>query len=348
MNGLADLTGNKYGTIRVQGLVARRPEPRYSIVCEQCGTTSTATHTRLRDGAVRCQYAGCGKQTKQVRPDLLSEQNRQVAERENQRRADELAASARRMEAESEGWERPERYTPTAEPYQPMSQRERIALRARREAEEQERHEAERPRLEAERRTSEKIAQAEEQLRTTASQLARAKRDQIANGMDDEFVVDPATMTGTGIPPSEVDAWHQSQFAEFLQNNPGYFKCDENASALTSYLMRNCPGLVLISATQLTAAYKRLSEYGLLRQRPAPQPAPQSKEVNLTIAPSQSPQKQHSVIYEGWDEDGNPRQYSDREVSKWSSGEMKRRLRLTAASGALSLPNVGPGPSGYA
>jgi hypothetical protein len=241
------------------------------------------------------------------------------------------------MEAESEGWERP----------LSLAEKEGRKLRERREREAlAEREAVEAPRREAEQR---RIAELQAEQERTLRQLHAIERERVANGRDDQFFVDPATIgEANAVPPEKVAEWQAAQFAEFLTENPDYFKCDENAKALIDYIGRNAGELALLSAVQLTAAYKRLNEYGLMKQRPAPQPAEQPETVNLTIAPAKAPSKPQPIMFDGWDEDGNPRQYSEREVSRWSSEEMKKRLRLTAASGALELPNIGPGPKGYA
>lgn len=331
MPGIIDMEGQKVNTLSVGQMVSRHPRPRYETTCQRCGARSTESQDRLTSGAARCLAANCGKVSESKSRDLLAEQRWQIAERENQRRADELAASQARMEAESEGWERPTRYAPTPDPCPPMSAREVRAARERREAEETERREAERPRLEAECRAAEKLAQAEEQLQTTASELARIQRDAISNGKDDAFVIDPATTTGSGVPGSQVAEWHQAQFAEFLKTNPHYFRCNENAAALTDYLERNAPGLRLVSAAQLTAAFRRLNEYGLLKQRPAPQPesVDQAKQVNLSTSPEPTKAASRPKTFRGRDYlTGLEREFTEREVNRMGSLEYQRAFAV--------------------
>src|ERR1700761_9442352 len=120
----ADLTGRKVNTLTVGEMVSRNPKPRYRITCE-CGASTTEGHDRLMSGAAICRSTGHGKLDK--RKDILTEQRSEATAREDTRLAEQREASARRMEFETEGYQRPERYAPTPEPRE-MSERERISL----------------------------------------------------------------------------------------------------------------------------------------------------------------------------------------------------------------------------
>lgn len=335
MNGLAEfLPGQVIGRLRVARMVSRRPEPRYEVVCDVCQTAQVVTHTQLRNGSAHCRFSGCGKSTTKPGRDLLAEERQRLAQREAERAAEELEISERRMAAETEDWERPTRYAPTPDPYQPMSERERLALRERREAEEAAQREAERPARE----NAERIAALQAEQENTLRQLHAIQRERIATGKDEEFSVDPATIgEANAVPPEELPAWQSAQFAEFLKANPDYYRCDENASAVADYLERNAPGLRLISAVQLTAAYKRLDEFGLLQQRPTTQSQEieQPRRVNLSFAPkSYKGVARRAATFRGRDYvTGREREFTEREIARMSSAEYARAFPvLTSVS----------------
>jgi len=348
MPGIVNMEGRTVNSLKVGRMVARHPAPRYETTCERCGARSTQSQDRLTSGAARCLAANCGRVERPRGRDLLSEQRQRLAQHEAERLAEEREVSARRMEAEAGDWERPTRYAPEPQPHQVMTERERIALRERREQEEQERRETERPRLEAERKAAEERETAEAKQREREEKRVAYKRDWILSDPDPRIFVSDA-MRSARMPTKDAEEFTAKQAAQFAAE-PEYaaYRTLENADVILGYLKRN--GVHIADAETIRGAFRRLRDLGILTKKaaPAPQPVQQAKHVNLEVAPSRSPRKQQPVVYDGWDENGNPHQYSEREVSKWSADEMKRRLRLTAASGALSLPNVGPGPSGYA
>lgn len=346
MPGVFDYTGSKIATLDVGQMIRRNPEPVYTSECRQCGARGqSVTQRQCREGSARCRAAGHGKIERPTSRDLLREQKRIAAEREAEREAAEREASAARMEAETADWERPTKYAPTPTKHVVMSERERMELRAFKEAEEAERAAADAPRLEAERKQVELIAELQEEQQRTLRQLHSLERERVATGRDDAFQIDPATI-GEGIPIGQIDAWHAAQSTQFLADNPSYFPCKENEAVIIAYIERNAPGLKLLSAVQLTAAYKRLKEFGLLKEKPAPvvQPTPQPARVNLAIEREQP--KEDPNVEHGWDwTTGQPMTLTARQVLLLSAEDYRRFKKLDKA--ALELPNVGPGPRGF-
>ena len=344
MSGLESVEGEKVNTLRIGQLVGRRPEPRYAVRCERCGAETTETHTRLRNGAASCRASNCGKSTK--RRDLLTEERRQAAQREAERIAEDRAASERKMAAESEGWERPTRYKPSATEPAIMSERDRLSIREWNDQLEAEQREAERPAREKAERDQQRITELQTEHESTLRQLHAIERERVLNGKDDEFIIDPDTIgPDHAIPNEKVAEWQAGEFAKFLSANPDYFKCDENGSIIANWLSRQAPGMKLVSAKQLEWAFKRLSSFGLLKERPAPVPvriAPQPKTVNLTISPT--PQPSAPETEDGWGGDGTPITLTARQVRALSADDYRRFKRLDKA--ALALPNAGPGPKG--
>jgi len=341
MVGLQDLTGQQIGTLRVGQMVSRRPQPRYQVACS-CGCVTTESHERIVSGAARCRSSNHNRITK--RRERLEESEAQIAQRQAELAAAQKKASAARMEYEADG------YTP------PLSFAEQQArlLRERRDREEQERIKAEQRAADATRHEAERQA-ADERKKQEATQRERNENQRrywaqwVQESADPRLVVSDA-MRSASMPKAEAEAYTAEQAAKFAASSEyGPYRSLETADAILSYLRRN--GVFIADVETIRTAFIRLRDLGLLKAKLAPAPQPktaQPRQVNLTIEPAKVPAKPEPVMFDGWDEDGNPRQYSEREVARWSADEMKRRLRLTAASGALALPNVGPGPRGYA
>lgn len=285
MPGLIDLTGQQFGTLKVQRMVSRPPEPKYAVACAKCGTESTAIYTRLRNGAARCQFSGCGKPSKQR--DRLSEERRRTVQREAERAAEEHEAAEQRMNAECEadGWERPTKYAPTPSKHVVMSERDRLELRERREAEEQERRNAERPRLEAERKAAEEQALREAQQHERNEKQRAYWREWVLNDRDPKLFVSPA-MLSASLPVAEADAFNSAEVKKFISetNDFAEYRSPANADSILGYLIRN--GVRIVDVETIRAAFLRLRDLGILTKKPAPRPVDKPRPVNRPVEPS--------------------------------------------------------------
>jgi hypothetical protein len=319
MPGYLDQTGKRINTLRVERITSRTPL-RYSVRCEVCGTQTTEPHQRLTSGSATCRNSNCGKPA--TKRDLLTEQRQQIADREAERLADEQAASVARMEAEVEGYERPKGILQTK------------LLHERQKIEEQ-------GRLEAERKAAEKREAAEAAKRERQETQREYWAEAIQSGPDPRLYVTPELSTAE-MPTKEAAARNEAEANKFVQTTPEFaeYKSPANADKIFAYLETN--GVFIFDVETLRAAFVRLRDLGILVKNPTPvkQPPDQPK-VNLTVASAIELSK---PLYSGWDEGGNERQYSQREISRMSSEEMKRRLRLYPDK--LTLPNTGPGPLG--
>lgn len=347
MTGLAEfLPGQGVGNLRVERMVSRRPEPRYEVKCDRCSTAQTVTHTQLRNGSARCKFSGCGKPTTKRGRDLLSEQRQQIADREAERAAEEREVSERRMAAETQDYERPERYAPASDDAPVITDRDRRALRQFHEEEEAAEQERQRPIREAAEKAEREQSQHEAAKREREERKRAYDREWVLSDRDPKLVVSDAMLTAK-MPTKDAEAF-TTKAAEQFAAEPEYaaYRTPENADAILGYLHRN--GVFIADVETILAAFRRLRDLGVVKTklRPQPQPVEQPKRVNLTIALARS-QTPEPVMFDGWDENGERCRYTERQVNAMSSEEMKRRLRLTAASGALALPNVGPGPTGY-
>lgn len=333
MPGIIDMTGRTVNSLKVGPLVARHPRPRYEVICDRCGTRSTASQDQLTSGAARCRAGGCGKP---VRSRERVGSDEQLAAREAERIAQELEVSERRMAAETDGWERPTRYKPTPDPYQPLSERQRLELRSLKEQEEQERREAERPRLEAERRAN------EEQTAREAAEQARKEReraywaDWVMSDSPDPKLYVSEPMRSASMPPKEAEAFTAKAAAEFAES-PEYapYRTVENADLILGYLRRN--RINIADLATIRAAFVRLRDLGLLKQKPAP--APQSQPVELPRQINLAVQRQSTnapKTYKGRDyATGREREFTQREVDRMSSLEFQRAFQVVPTVGAL-------------
>jgi len=215
-----------------------------------------------------------------------------------------------------------------------MSDRDRQSIRARREEAEVEERERQQP-----------LREAEAQLQQTYRQLQAAQRERLVNpALEDVDVYISSEVAGASMPKSYADEHNIIEWQTFGNAHPEFYPTDHNLSLLIDYHIRN--HAEIYPAEMLERVYQRMKDAGVeFDQKPAPEPESNVMKYDRREPANLQPAKvQGPPTYRGWDEDGNEREYTEREVSRWSSSEMKRRLRLTAASGALDLPNVGPGP----
>ncbi len=273
MTGFSDLTGQCFGLLHVKAMVARHPSPRYSVICERCGTQSTAEQHDLSQGRAFCRNSACGRQGLHEEANMTLAQFRRREEQREQRKIDELKS----------------------------------------------------------------------QFEGTARRVAEAERRSLSHLRDDEFAIAPAVKELVdGMTPYERSVFTEQESQRFISENPDYYACPENAKAMTSYLERNDAARHgVITSSLLTAAFKRLDTYGMLKQYPAPRPvqvAPQSELENVPAVSAQ-PEPESMIGYDL--RTGEQRAFSRYEVDRMGSEEFRRVFRVYRS--ALSLPNIGPG-----
>lgn len=327
MNGFTDLTGETCGTFKVKRMVARRPEPRYAVTCTKCGVGATATQTRLRNRAAICQYSGCGKTQKSRGGDLLAEQRQQAAKRESQRLADEQAASAARMDADTEGWERPTKYTPTPDPKPAMSAREVAERKERRAAEEAERKAADAPRLEAERKAAEKREAVDAAERKRGEKQRAYWADWVLTDADPKFVVTP-TLASASMSQRQAAKNNLTAVEKFTESVSQYapYRTPGNAAIIVDYLARN--GALIYDASMLEAAFIRLKDLGVLTEKPMEAPQNEASDEVL-MTPQKNAEPIGPTTYRGRDYlTGHDRDFTEREVNRMSSLEYQHAFQV--------------------
>lgn len=313
MAGLMSMEGREINGLRVGQMLSRRPQPHYEVTCNHCGARSSASQIQLTSGAARCRAGDCGKPARgrDGQPDL----RKQLAAREAERIAQELEVSERRMAAETDGWERPTKYRPDPSPYQPMSERERLALRERRaEAEAAER--AERERIEA------PIQAAKVQLDETYRKLVAVQRDRLlGRTKDPDPVPSDPQLNGVRMSRAAADKFNVREFTKFQEQHPEIFWTHELLEQMGAYWDAN--RLQIISATMLDALVSRYRDAGLLPDPPAPEPEPEPIPEPEPSEPS------GPTVYTGIDpETGVERTYTEFEVNKMPSETFRKTFRV--------------------
>lgn len=331
----ADWSGrqNDYG-LKVVRLVSKKPVV-WATKCVSCGAEMNVPHSKI--AYQQCRSSACGQPVR--KPSRLERERAEARERERIEYENGLRAAELRMRDEASDYTMPAKRPVTPGNSAPETERQRLERKARREElevqEAAEREERERP-----------IREAHTKLMESHRKLAAAQRAMLLHktAQDPELYISEET-SGLRLTPEGANEWNAYHLRLFCESHPDFHICDHNIQIFGNYWQRH--GVHLVSDDMVARLYRRMVEAGIqFEQRPQPAPYDQRPSVNLKISEASTSRKNEAPVYQGWDEDGNPREYTEREVSRWSSEEMKRRLRLTAASGALELPAIGPGPRG--
>ena len=334
MPGIANQEGRRVNTLVVGEMVSRLPLPRYRVTCERCGSETTESHERLNSGAAQCKAAGCGKAAP-PRRDRLDDERRAAAEREAQRAADERDISARRMAAETDDYELPERFAPKPSEHKPMTERERQSLREFKDQQEAEQRAADAPRVEAERKAAIEHA---ERDRHSAERTERQRlywRDAVVATPDPKLFVSPE-LANAKMPKVAADQFNAEQVQKFIVDTPDYaeYRTPENSTAILDYLDLN--GVRIADAATYRAAFVRLRDLGVLSKKVAPEVKPASAPTR-TVAQAVTP-TENSNLEHGWDHlTGQLLTLNRRQVALLSADDYRRFKRLDKA--ALALPN---------
>ena len=202
-----------------------------------------------------------------------------------------------------------------------FTDRNRAELRRFREEEEAreraEREERERP-----------IREAEAKLNATAQKLRELEIQVLTTGEDPDLFIDPTVAPGVTMTPAQAKELNARSFAEYRDNHPEFYRCDENAALVSEYFNRS--GIRLVTLPMVEALVNRLRDAGLLKEAPVPEPG-------LVAEPESEPETvAQAEGLDGIDPDtGEPRHYSDFEVSRMSADEYRRAagVRLIHPSG---------------
>lgn len=138
--------------------------------------------------------------------------------------------------------------------------------------------EQQRLQLEEEERPLKEAAEQNKSLLLEREQLARKLIDR---GEPDPLFVIPDDALNLRMAVPEAQAFSKAQAEKFVNETPEYHACPENLKALTDYLLLQHIPIVTVSV--LKAAYERLTELGMLKQKPTePQSEPEQQPPVVT------------------------------------------------------------------
>ncbi|MDP9038405.1 MAG: hypothetical protein M3O02_03900 [Acidobacteriota bacterium] len=324
MPGVYDYTGTRIATLDVGPMIRRNPEPSYTSECRQCGACGQSVSQRqLRENTARCRAGGCGKAAiKPTGRELLEEQKLIAAERQADAERAALEASAARMDAETEDYQRPTRYAPTPTKHVVMSERERREIREFREAEEAAAREADAPRLEAENKAATEQAKRE---RVEADRKAKQDaywREAVETATDPKLFVSPE-LQNASMPKAKAESLNLASVNEFVAQTSDFkpYRTPHNADAILAYLDRN--GVRIYDVATVKAAFIRLRDLGILQPAATPEP-PKRSPAPPSRRAAETPQ-----TYRGRDYlTGVEREFTQREVDRMSAAEFRKVFQV--------------------
>lgn len=132
--------------------------------------------------------------------------------------------------------------------------------------------EQQRLQLEEEERPLKEAAEQNKSLLLEREQLARKLIDR---GEPDPLFVIPDDALNLRMAVPEAQAFSKAQAEQFVSETPSYFACADNFSVLTDYLLSQ--NIQILTTSALRAAYARLTELGMLKERPEPQSEPEQQ-----------------------------------------------------------------------
>jgi hypothetical protein len=189
------------------------------------------------------------------------------------------------------------------------------ADQVRRELAEQERREQE----ERER----PIREAEQQLTTTHRKLFELEKAEVLAHRPDPGFVMP-DFENRIMTVAKALKFVDAESARFVEDCPEYFASKRNKTTLLDYLWDQKIRIPDYDAFKL--AFKRCQYFGLLEERPAPEPASEPIPVE---EPEPVDTTQTEELVDGWDlVTGEPTKYDSAAIWRMSSLEYKRAFKL--------------------
>jgi hypothetical protein len=192
--------------------------------------------------------------------------------------------------------------------HQPITARE---IRQQEDAEARRREEeAERP-----------IRQATEALVETHRKLAAIAKAEIAAGRPDPGFEVPESVTSLRMTKTQANNFARSEAEQFVAETPDYFPCPHNVKAINEFL--EAQDVQIPNREVIKLAWERLRTFGFIKERPEPAPEP------VTVEPIETEPKQDDGLTAGFDlVTGTPREYTQAEIWKMSSSDMKKAFKL--------------------
>jgi hypothetical protein len=207
---------------------------------------------------------------------------------------------------------------PRHKPVSAARVREELAEKQRREEEERQRP----------------VKEAEAQLTATHRQLVEMGREAFRKQQPDPEWVTPASAFGLSMSLEKAKAFVASESQRFVNESPSFFRCDENKDMIFDYIFYQRPEIKIPNADCFKAAWLRLRELGLIKEKP--------EEVSPTVEaePQVEPEPVHfqpdEELTQGWDvKTGEPRNYTPREIHHMSAEQFRHAFKLYGDRGPL-------------
>lgn len=172
------------------------------------------------------------------------------------------------------------------------------------------------------------IRTAEAALTESHKKLYEFHKKEVQAGRPDPGWECPTDALDLSMSVDEAKRFVQEQSRIYCSQHPDYFPCEENFRVVMNYLCAQKPDVFIPTAACFELAVERLRLFGLIRERPEPEPV--VEQTPEQIEQEAPPQDQ---LTDGWDiQTGQPRKFTQREIHQMSSSEFKRAFRMWVTS----------------
>jgi hypothetical protein len=151
--------------------------------------------------------------------------------------------------------------------------------------------------------------------------IAALAKNAVTSGKPDiDFVISDA-IRNRRMTVKQALKFNEAESRRFVEDTPSYFRSDRNSKTITDYLWNQ--GIRIPDYEAYKLAYERCRYLGLLDERPEPAPEP------VTVEPIETEPKHNDALTAGFDlVTGTPREYTQAEIWKMSSSDMKKAFKL--------------------
>jgi hypothetical protein len=168
-----------------------------------------------------------------------------------------------------------------------------------------------------------KLRDAENALTGTHRKLFELEKAEVLAGRPDPGFVMPEQIKSRQMTVAKALKFATAESKRFAESHPEYYRCDKNSKIISDYLWSQ--GVQIPDFEAYEIAFERCRYLGILSERPEP----------VVEAPVEQPeviepeQKQDDGLTAGFDlVTGTPREYTQAEIWKMSSSDMKKAFKL--------------------
>jgi hypothetical protein len=172
------------------------------------------------------------------------------------------------------------------------------------------------------------VREAEVQLIENHRKLHELGKKAVVDGRPDPGWVMPLAAVGLKMSLEKAQEFNAKEAELFVARHPEWHKTPENFRVIRDYLANQKVGIVTADCWE--QAFERLTAFNLLEERPQPAPKPAPAKKSEALEPGQPPFEvfDDGDLTPGWDQNGQPRNYTQREVHHMSADEYKRAFKL--------------------